>query len=31
VFLVDTPTWQTNPAGKTANDFTLQTLQAAGR
>lgn len=31
VFLTDTTTWQTNPTGKTANDFTLQTLQAAGR
>ena len=31
VFLVDSPSWKSNAAGKTANDFTLQTLQAAGR
>jgi hypothetical protein len=31
VFLVDTTTWKTNAANVTANDFTLQTLQGAGR
>jgi hypothetical protein len=31
VFLVDTATWKSNIPGKTANDFSLQALQAAGR
>ncbi|MGB4062500.1 MAG: DUF1329 domain-containing protein [Azonexus sp.] len=31
VFLVDTPTWKSNTAGRSANDFSLQTLQSAGR
>ena len=31
VFLVDTPTWKTNASGVTSNEFTLQTLQSAGR
>jgi len=31
VFLVDTPSWKTNAPKLTANDFTLQTLQSAGR
>lgn len=31
VFLTDAETWRTNPPGVSAGDFTLQTLQAAGR
>lgn len=31
VFLVDTPSWKTNAPKVTSNDFTLQTLQSAGR
>lgn len=31
VFLVDSGSWKTNVAGMSAKDFTLQTLQAAGR
>ena len=31
VSLIDTTTWKTNPSGVTSNDFTLQTLQTAGR
>lgn len=31
VFLVDTPTWKSNAAGVTSKDFTLQSLQSAGR
>lgn len=31
VFLVDSDTWKTNMPGMSSNDFTLQTLQAAGR
>jgi hypothetical protein len=31
VFLVDSDTWKTNVPGMSSKDFTLQTLQAAGR
>jgi hypothetical protein len=31
VFLVDSATWKTNAPGTSSKDFTLQTLQAAGR
>ena len=31
VFLVDTATWKSNSAGQTSKNFTLNTLQAAGR
>lgn len=31
VSLIDTGSWKTNPAGVTSKDFTLQTLQSAGR
>jgi len=31
VFLVDTPTWKTNPAGVKASDVSLNALEAAGR